>query len=460
MDEATEYLKDLDTEAWESRDYGVDDHAFEHHINANESRDYYEGLAETFPDGNVIADKLLGEGWDKLDNEYAQDTKNSVNLYNTNQHSMFMKNMFTNIRSTRDHMHKTKNSLTAVPVVEEYEPIEEQQSEESTDLRMIALKTQSHIAEANEIMSRVEALNSLHGLEPSHEDLDILQEMGVATEEEQGYMTPSEAGDPIIRPATPVHEGPTTTINSFEPIEEKAFTYTSIGTQADDFVQPQLTYASASHHVPVVQNPIFVAGYEHDEKLDEGGLVRIERRIESIENHIKVRTRRPGLAKTFYVGKRREVNIPEPSMKDRQRLFGMVAHGERPLATKHAASRKALGDFVVVERSGTRFHIEVQPNMPNQSVNRLINLLQVHSKKMGDAILNQYINGTEQTYGPIKNLSKAKLRKIIRKIHQKATFIVVSPSGAGLQPFDSSNVGALGSDFWTHRSLADILSRR
>jgi hypothetical protein len=201
-----------------------------------------------------------------------------------------------------------------------------------------------------------------------------------------------------------------------------------------------------------VQNPIFQAGYEHDEKLEEGGLVRIERRIESIENLIKVRTRRPGLAKTFYVGKRREVNIPEPSMKDRQRLFGLIAHGERPLATKHVASRKALGDFVVVERSGTRFHIEVQPNMPRQSVNRLINILQVHSKKMGDAILNQYINGREQTYGPIKNLSKAKLRKIIKKIRQKATFIVVSPSGAGL--------GALGSDFWTHRSLADILSRR
>ena len=109
MNEATEYLKDLDAEAWESRDYETDDHAFDHHINADESRDYYEGLAESFPDGNIIADKLLGIGWEKLDNEYARDTKNSVNLYNAAGSSMFMKNMFTNLRSARDHKNKEQS---------------------------------------------------------------------------------------------------------------------------------------------------------------------------------------------------------------------------------------------------------------------------------------------------------------------------------------------------------------
>ena len=135
MEEATEYLKDLDAEDWESRDYEVDDQAFEHHIREDESDEYYDTIASSFPNGDEIADKILGIGWDKLDNPSTLNTKRWTNLYNRRPVARYMRSMFKNIRITRDHMHKTKDSLTAAPVVEEYEPVEEQQppSEESVD---------------------------------------------------------------------------------------------------------------------------------------------------------------------------------------------------------------------------------------------------------------------------------------------------------------------------------------
>ena len=105
----------------------------------------------------------------------------------------------------------------------------------------------------------------------------------------------------------------------------------------------------------------------------------------------------------------------------------------------------------MVERSGTRFHIVVNPGITSQQCNRIVNLILLHGKKIDGAILNKFIGSNEQSYGKISALSKNELKQIISSVKEQTSFIVVSPEGAGF--------GVLGSDFWTHPQLSSLLSR-
>jgi hypothetical protein len=116
-------------------------------------------------------------------------------------------------------------------------------------------------------------------------------------------------------------------------------------------------------------------------------------------------------------------------MRDRQRLFHHAARRERPLATRHTSTRKNIGDFVVVERSGQRFHIDVKAGIPAPSINRIVNLFMIHAKKKPDAVLNQFVDGKEESWGKLRELSKKKLKAIIRQLRADATFIVVPNRG-------------------------------
>jgi hypothetical protein len=139
-------------------------------------------------------------------------------------------------------------------------------------------------------------------------------------------------------------------------------------------------------------------------------------------------------------------------MHDRHRIFDTASRALRPASAKHAHSQKSLGDFVVLERTGTRFHIEVEAKIPEKSCNRLVNLIRLHGKKIPGAILNQTVNGVEHSHGPISSLSKGQLKRIISSVATRTSFIVIGPTGGGL--------GVLGSNFWTHPHWRGILSRR
>ena len=158
---------------------------------------------------------------------------------------------------------------------------------------------------------------------------------------------------------------------------------------------------------------------------------------------------------THWVGDTPTVYDPNPHYRDRAKEYDNIARRRRPLAHRTPQTTKQIGDFVTIQQNDRRFHIEIKPNLPIRSANRVAAIIWVHAQKIKGAILTELINGVERSHGPIKSIGKAKLRKIIQAAKNGATFIVQSDLKGG-SLFSSP---PLTSDFWTSSRLAGILSR-
>ena len=158
---------------------------------------------------------------------------------------------------------------------------------------------------------------------------------------------------------------------------------------------------------------------------------------------------------THWVGGTPTVYDPNPHYRDRAKVYDNLARRQRRLAHRTPQTTKQIGDFVTIQQNDRRFHIEIKPNLPTRSANRVAAIIWVHAQKVRGAILTELINGIERSHGPIKSIGKAKLRKIIQAAKNGATFIVQSDLKGG-SLFSSP---PLTSDFWTSSRLAGILSR-
>ena len=158
---------------------------------------------------------------------------------------------------------------------------------------------------------------------------------------------------------------------------------------------------------------------------------------------------------THYVGQTPTVYDPNPHYRDRAKIYDNLIRRKRPLAHRTPQSTKMIGDFVTIQKNDRRFHIEIKPNLPTRSANRVAALIWIHAQKVKGAILTELINGVERSHGPIKSIGRARLRKIIQAAKRGATFIVQSDLKGG-SLFSSP---PLASKFWTSHRLAGILSR-
>ena len=106
-----------------------------------------------------------------------------------------------------------------------------------------------------------------------------------------------------------------------------------------------------------------------------------------------------------------------------------------------------------LERNRNRIRVEIYPKLPTKTLYRLVNLIQIHGKKIKDAIMTRlFENDEERSYGKISKLSKAKLREIFGSLRETTIFIIQSPQGGG--------IGSLNSDFWLHHDVAPYLSKK
>ena len=158
---------------------------------------------------------------------------------------------------------------------------------------------------------------------------------------------------------------------------------------------------------------------------------------------------------THYVGGKPTVYDPNPHYRDRAKIYDNLIRRKRPLAHRTPQSTKMIGDFVTIQKNDRRFHIEIKPNLPTRSANRVAALIWVHAQKMPGSVLTELIDGVERSHGPIKSIGRARLRKIIQAAKRGATFIVQSDLKGG-SLFSSP---PLASKFWTSHRLAGILSR-
>jgi hypothetical protein len=457
MEGAVAYLTDLAVEPIAQRDFGADHDSFEHYIRADEGASYYEGIAGQFNDGQEIVDKVLGDGWEAQDE--TNGLKAYIRMYERDQKPTHLKRLFQHLHAARDHITKAKHSHAAPRVAAQAdEGVEEKAEYISTpdmirENKELIYDSQEHVDDMRQAFDMTRVRRLLGGLHsdhmPSPEDIEMMN--SVTAVDESGYVTPIKGLVAEMQPATPIQSvvepRVENTVGAFEPVSEQAFTYSSPGGQAGGW--GGATEAISEHKEPEL-NRIEV---DHDEKVAESEPHRTQDvGVQAVERPIVVRTLQPGRSKTIYLRGRREIHVPEPSMHDRHRIFDTASRALRPASAKHAHSQKSLGDFVVLERTGTRFHIEVEAKIPEKSCNRLVNLIRLHGKKIPGAILNQTVNGVEHSHGPISSLSKGQLKRIISSVATRTSFIVIGPTGGGL--------GVLGSNFWTHPHWRGILSRR
>jgi len=457
MEDAVNYLTDLAVEPIAERDYTTDHDAFEQYIRTDEDASYYEGIAGQFNDGQEIVDKVLGDGWEAQDETIG--IKSYIRMYERNKNPTHLKRLFRHLHQARDHIAKTKHSLAAPRMSTQAEEILEEKAEYVStpdaiqENKQLIDDSQDYADGIRQTFDLARVRELLGGLHSDHipNTADISMMNAVTAADESGYVTPIKGLVAEMQPATPIQSvvepRVVNTIGAFEPVPEQAFTYSSPGGQAGGWSGAT---EAISDHTEQVLNRVEV---DHDEKVAEAEPHRTQSvGVQAVVRPIVVRTLQQGMPKTIYLRGKREIHIPEPSMHDRHRIFDTASRALRPAAAKHAHSQKSLGDFVVLERTGTRFHIEVEAKIPAKSCNRLVNLIIMHGKKLPGAILNQTVNGVEHSHGPISSLSKGQLKRIISNITTRTSFIVISPAGGGL--------GVLGSDFWTHPHWRGILSRR
>ena len=133
-------------------------------------------------------------------------------------------------------------------------------------------------------------------------------------------------------------------------------------------------------------------------------------------------------------------------------LGAEVVRANRPLAASGQTVEKTtkIGDFVILEQSGSRFHIEVAAGVTKKAAKRVARLIWQHTRTHRGAVMTQLIDGRERSFGPVKLLSVAKLTNIILSgRHDKASYVVISEHTGG----------ALSSDFWLHPGLSTVLER-
>jgi hypothetical protein len=131
-------------------------------------------------------------------------------------------------------------------------------------------------------------------------------------------------------------------------------------------------------------------------------------------------------------------------------MYDNVVRNKRPLAPRHPEKTTNIGEFVVVQNTGSRYHVEVQPNITLRAAKRIASIIVQHGKTNPSAKLNQLIGGKEQSFGLVKHMSRKHLINIIMSGKgQVAQYVVVSEQAGG----------ALGSKFWTHPGLSSLLSR-
>ena len=150
-------------------------------------------------------------------------------------------------------------------------------------------------------------------------------------------------------------------------------------------------------------------------------------------------------------GDRRVVFAPDQSFRNKAKWYDQSVRVDS--ANHHKTKQKRLGEYVVLESEDKRHHIELKPGSPASAIRRIASIIWAHGQKNQSSILNEVRNGTEQSHGRIKNMSRKKLMRILNRAsrsNNKSSYFVVVSDIEG---------GALDSDFWLHPRLGHVLSQ-
>jgi hypothetical protein len=379
---------------------------------------------DQFENPEYIAEKTIGSDWATLSSDHTAKLQKYITYFNRNMErdspdvaKGYLDEIFTEIDALRQYS-SVYNQTRSAKVHEEPEAYSEHGSAPPTyhEDEYESYESDFHDPEHDKTFSD-------HGPKPETEDVDLMKQYG-------------------MQPSTPVKtkkevfdfpDGPKS-FSGFEPAGG-AHPPKKTGTTV---VYPDGHAVDLAADLPVPSAPAAVAPKQY-----------IPPALGTVLNR---RTLQPGPPRTFYRGQNIELHIPEPSNIQLQLLHEAQAMGERPLALKRVHERRKIGEYILIEKTGKRIHVEVDPNLPRKTLNRLVNLMYIHGRKIKEAILTQYIDGTERSRGKLRDLTKSKLRQIFSQITAKTPFIVQAPHGAG--------IGALDSHFWTHWSVAHYLSQK
>ena len=388
-----EYIKQLDSVSWKDRDYKADDAAYKENMNIG-ARD--ESYVDQFKDAQLIADKVLGTGWEEMNNDYTNTLETFVSadkslMQSGAKQSAFynMKMFLNNLDTARDYAKSLRTSQDAKPA-----PIEFEYEHEGDSDYESGYATPPH-----------EPIDWRSGPRHSLDDLAIMSRYGIQPRTPPKPKTPSSTG---------------------------GYTHSAPPASADDTVSVRST-------VTPIQYPDYKHTFGFSYNPDPG------------TSSVLVRPLQFGVPRTKYFGNVSEVSVPEPSHIHFRMMHEAQARQEKPLSTRHS-TQTHIGDYIVLEKTAERLRVEVNAPLPRKTTNRLVNLMWIHGKKIAGAILNRLIDGEERSYGAISKMNKANLRALIKSLQEHTIFIVQGPVGAGL--------GALDSPFWTHWSVAHYLTRK
>ena len=386
-----EYIKELDSVNWKDRDYKADDAAYKENMTLVD-RD--ESYIDQFKDAQLIADKVLGQGWEELSNDYSKSLEGMVAADKSLMERGAKRAAFANMKSflhqldvVRDYAESLKTSHDAKPA-----PIDFIYDEDDSDYDSgYNTPDDRHV-------------DPKFGPRHTMEDIELMKNMG-------------------IKPRTPVRTRPS------RPAQP-----------------PPADLPDPDPDMVTVRSPLTILEYPEYEHTDGWSWDP-----DPGTSHVLVRPLQFGLPQTRYFGDVGEVSVPDASHIHFRMMHEAQAKQEKPLSAKHS-HQSHIGDFIVLEKTAERLRVEVNAPLPRKTINRLVNLLWIHGKKIKDAILNRLIDGDERTYGPISKLNKRELRSLIKSLQETTIFIVQGPVGAGL--------GALDSPFWTHWSVAHYLTHK
>ena len=167
---------------------------------------------------------------------------------------------------------------------------------------------------------------------------------------------------------------------------------------------------------------------------------------------IRVRTGvRMHIPRIRYVAdhRRRRTAVVGPE-RDKARMYDNITRKKRPLAVRRPEKTTRIGEFITMEETGSRFHVEVKSGIKKGAARRLARILIQHAKTNRDAKLNHLSNGIEKRLGPLNSFSFKQLVSIIMKNSSADAVYVIQSELTG---------GALASRFWTHPGLSSVLSQ-
>ena len=308
MESTLEYISDLPVESIESRNFHTDESAFEHNIRENESDEYYRALSEKIDDPQAVCDRILGDGWEKLDE--VASLKSFVKLYSKTHRPSYLKKIFENLHIQRDRISKHRDSINAPRTLKPSEDLptydliqENRKLMQDVQVQAEDIKRDFDIKRIRQMLGE---LNSEH--HPDNVDMELLENS--LKQHERGYMTPIREHASAMQTMTPI---------------KQPFKYTE---PEQDVNQTGSIETFHSVREPVVMRDEI----DYDEKASEV-LPSPAESLSGLEMPILVRTSQIGLPKTIYLYNRKEVQIPEPSMHDRHRLFSHSTRKTRPATT-------------------------------------------------------------------------------------------------------------------------------